>query len=119
MQVLDHLERGRDAYARRAWTDAYESLSRADEAVPLRADDLDVLATTAFMLGRDDDVVRALERAHHAYLELGETLRAVHSAVWICLNLATRGEVGPATGWLGRARRLLERESLECAEHGY
>ena len=34
------------------------------------------------------------------------------------MNLAIRGEIGPATGWLGRAQRLVEREG-ECAERGY
>jgi ATP/maltotriose-dependent transcriptional regulator MalT len=116
---VDHLKRGRESYASRAWTDAYESLSRADQAAPLEAEDLEILATTAFMLGRDEEAVGGLERAHHRYLERGETIRAVHCAIWLCLNLATRGEVGPASGWLGRAQRLLEREPGESAEHGY
>ena len=48
------LERGRAAYERRAWKDAYESLSRADGAGLLGAGDLELLATCAYMLGRDD-----------------------------------------------------------------
>jgi DNA-binding CsgD family transcriptional regulator len=119
VQALDHLDSGRESYTRRAWTDAYESLSRADQAAALKAEDLEILATTAFMLGRDDEAVSGLERAHHLYLEMGETLRAVHCAIWLCLNLATRGEVGPASGWLARAQRLLEREPGESAERGY
>jgi DNA-binding CsgD family transcriptional regulator len=115
----DVLARGREAYAQRGWLEAYESLSQADDVSPLGAADLELLAVAAFMLGRDDDAVAHLERAHQLYLEAGETLRAVHCAVWICLNLATRGEVGPATGWLGRAQRLLEREPGETALHGY
>ena len=117
--AVAELERGRECYAKRAWADAYESLSRADRAASLGADDLELLATTEFMLGRDDDAVRSLERAHHIYLDQGDTLRAVHCAVWVCLNLATRGEIGPASGWLGRAQRLLEHEPGESAEHGY
>ncbi len=70
------------------------------------------------MLGRDDDCVAWLERAHRRFLDDGETLRAVRSAAWIVLNLAGRGEIGPATGWLGRAQRLAEPEG-ECAERGY
>ena len=46
-------------------------------------------------------------------------LRAVRCAFWIGINLALRGEVGPATGWLGRAQRLLEREERDCVERGY
>ena len=70
------------------------------------------------MLGRDDDTIAWLERAHQRHLEAGETLRAVRCAAWIGLNLASRGEIGPASGWLGRAQRLLEHEG-ECAERGY
>jgi hypothetical protein len=33
------------------------------------------------------------------------------------MNLALRGEMGPATVWLGRAQRLVEREERECVEH--
>ena len=116
---LDELHRGRESYARRAWRDAYASLSRADRTVPLGGEDLELLATTAFMLGRDDEAVGGLERAHHAYLQRGETVRAVHCAIWVCLNLATRGEVGPASGWLGRAQRLLGSGAAESAQSGY
>ena len=70
------------------------------------------------MLGRDDDCVAWLERAHLRHLEGGETRRAVLCAAWIGLNLASRGEIGPASGWLGRAQRLVEHEG-ECAERGY
>ena len=114
----DELERGREAYARRAWLEAHDLLARAHEQAPLEAQDLELLATCAFMLGRDDDSVAWLERAHQRYLEDGETLRAVRCAAWIGMNLALRGEIGPASGWLGRAQRLLEPEG-ECAERGY
>ena len=30
-----------------------------------------------------------------------------------------RGETGPATGWMGRAQRLVEREERDCVERGY
>jgi DNA-binding CsgD family transcriptional regulator len=115
----DRLERGRVAYARRGWLDAYESLSRADQAVPLRAEDLELLATSASMLGRDDDYVSVLERAHHAYLDAGDALRAARCAFWIGTHLLIRGGAGPATGWLARAQRLVERERRDCVEQGY
>jgi DNA-binding NarL/FixJ family response regulator len=115
---IDTLERGRDAHANRAWLEAHDCLAHAHKQAPLDAPDLELLATTAFMLGRDDDCVEWLERAHQRHLEEGETLRAVRCAAWIVLNYATRGEVGPATGWLGRAQRLVESEG-ECAERGW
>ena len=114
----DELERGREAYARRAWVEAHESLCAAHDNGPLDPSDLELLATTAFMLGRDDECIEWLERAHQRYLDDEQTLRAVRCAAWIVLNLATRGEIGPATGWLGRAQRLVASEG-ECAERGF
>ena len=116
---VDHVARGRESFAKRAWADAYESLSSADQAAPLGVEDLETLSIAAFMLGRDDDCIGVLERAHHLHLELGDVLRAVRCAIWVCLNLATRGEVGPASGWFGRAQRLLEHEPGDSAERGY
>ena len=112
------LELGRDAYARRAWLESHDLLARANDGEPLEAHDLELLSTTAFMLGRDDECVEWLERAHQRHLDVGETLSAVRCAAWLILNLASRGEIGPATGWLGRARRLVEPEG-ECAERGW
>jgi DNA-binding CsgD family transcriptional regulator len=119
VDAIDELGRGRESYARRAWMDAYRSLSRADQASPLGAEDLELLATSAFMLGRDDDCLSSLERAHHAYLDAGEAMRAVRCAFWLVINLALGGEMSRATGWLGRAQRLVEREGLDCVERGY
>ena len=99
--------------------DAFECLSRGDAASELGADDLELLATAAYMVGRDDAYVRALERAHHAHLDAGEGLRAARCAFWAGLCLEFRGETGMATGWFGRARRLIEREGGDCVERGY
>jgi DNA-binding CsgD family transcriptional regulator len=118
-EATDELERGRESYAKRAWIDAYSSLSEADRLEPLSAEDLELLARSAYMLGRDDDYVSGLERAHHAYLESDEALRAVRSAWWIGHNFLFRGETGPARGWFARAERLLERERRDCVERGY
>jgi DNA-binding CsgD family transcriptional regulator len=118
-QAVGELQRGREAYARRAWLDAYESLSRADEAEPLGADDLELLATSASMAGQMDEYFGILERAHRAHLDSGEELRAARAAFFIGMNRAIRGEMGPAGGWFGRAQRLVERAGRECAEQGY
>jgi DNA-binding NarL/FixJ family response regulator len=117
--VSVQIELGRAAYARRAWREAHEHLAQADGAEPLATDDLELLATTAFMLGRDDEYLSLLERAHHSHLEAGETLLAIRNAVWIGLTLFIRGEVGPGGGWIGRAQRLLDREPGDSVERGY
>ena len=55
------LARGRAAYAAGNWSDAF--------ALLWAADDLELVATAVYMLGREDDHVRGLERAYHAHLE--------------------------------------------------
>jgi DNA-binding CsgD family transcriptional regulator len=119
LDATDELERGRESYARRAWMDAYEALSHADNASGLGAADLELLATAAYMLGRDDEHARGLERAHHAHLDAGDAVRALRCAFWLGITLMLRGELGRATGWLGRAQRLVEREERDCVEQGY
>ena len=119
MDRVEELARGRESYVRRAWRDAHESLSRADQAGSLEAGDLELLATAAYMLGRDDEYVSGLERAHHTHRDRGELLRAARCAFWIGIDLTLRGEMGRASGWLGRARRFVDREGRDCVEQGY
>ena len=95
------------------------SLAEADKAAALAAGDLELLATSAYMLGREDEYLSALERAHHASLDAGEPLRAVRSAFWLGVDFAVPREDGAGDGWLGRAQRLVEREEPECVERGY
>ncbi|MGH8775954.1 MAG: hypothetical protein ACRDWI_12530 [Jiangellaceae bacterium] len=119
MDTVDDLERGRDAYRRRAWLDAFKLLALADEAVGLAAEDLEPLATAATLVGRGEDGVRALERAHHVYLDAGDAVGAARCAGWIGFFLADMGELARASGWFGRAQRLLDRAERDCVERGY
>lgn len=119
MVVEDEIERGREAFARHAWGSAHATLARAAERAPVGGGDLELLATSAYMLGREEEWTSHLERAHQAHLGAGEKLRAARCATWIGVGLALRGELGPATGWWGRAQRLVERESTPCVEQGY
>jgi DNA-binding CsgD family transcriptional regulator len=117
--ALGELERGRAYYGRRAWADAYQSLALAAQAAPLKGEDLELLAMAAYLIGRDEDYLTALDRAHQAHLNAGQGLRAIRCAFWLGLRFLFRGETGRATGWFGRAQRLLEHEQHECAEQGY
>ena len=71
------------------------------------------------MLGRDDDYVRGLERAHHGHLDAGEVPSAARCTWWIGHNLLFRGETARANGWFGRGDRLLDQEGRDCVERGY
>jgi len=112
-------EQGREAYARRAWLDAYAALSEADRESPLEAADLELLATSAAMTGRMDEHLILLERLHQLRLDEGEVLRAARAAFMLGMMLTVRGEVGPAGGWFARTQRLVERAGGECVEGGY
>ena len=119
VDASQELERGRTSFERRAWLDAYTALSAADRADPLAATDLDLLATAASLIGRMDEYLALLERAHLAHIDRGDNLAAARSAGWLGMTLAIRGELGPASGWFGRAQRLVEREGRDCAERGW
>jgi ATP/maltotriose-dependent transcriptional regulator MalT len=115
--VLHTLNSGRDAIHRRAWADAFASLSHADRTCPLDSEDLELLATSAYLTGRDREFSSILERAHHAHLAADNPVRAARSAFWLALTSLLRGENGAASGWLSRADRLLP--PGECVERGY
>ena len=115
-EAASALERGRDAYASRAWGDARALLQQADAAEPLAPSDLALLATASYMLGHDEEWVAAHERAHHLHLDADEIEQAARAAFWIGMTLALRGDLGPAEGWLGRAQRLLDEAGADCAE---
>lgn len=117
--ALAELERGRLAYERKAWREAYETLSRLAGAGALEADDLERLAVAAYLLALDDECGTFLEAAHHRFLDDGLTARAIRCAFWLGMTLIFRGEIGPGGGWLARGQRLLESEPEETAERGY
>jgi tetratricopeptide (TPR) repeat protein len=113
------LERGRDAYRRRAWGEAHARLSAADRETPLEPEDLERLAVTCSMLGRDADSAACLARAYHGFVGRGDRDRAARAAFWLVLDLMERGEVAQASGWMGRVRRLLGETPGDCAGQGF
>lgn len=119
MNTVVELERGREAYLRRAWLDAYKLFCLADEAAPLPTGDLESMGTAAYLIDRTDDGVRSFERAHHAELAAGRPVRAAWCAFWAGFGLAEMSEPAQAGGWFARAHRLLDRADADCVERGY
>ena len=116
--IEDKLQRGREAYRRRAWTDARAILSQVDQERRLGVEDLQRLAMAAYLTNRNDDCLATLERCHHAHRKRGERADAVRAAFWLGFRLASIGEMGPANGWFARCGRLLE-DAPDCVERGY
>jgi len=114
MPAVGAVEQARDLYAQGAWAAAYDALSSAEA---LDVADLLLLSTCCYMLGRDDEYVATLERAHQRQLDAGDDLAAARSAFWLVMFLLLEGQVGQATGWLARAERLVG--DTDCVERGY
>ncbi|MBE1875422.1 LuxR family transcriptional regulator [Myceligenerans pegani] len=112
MGVLDDLHRAREAYQRRDWIVAYRALSGLDRTEPdrteLTAGDFVALATSAFLLGRRNDSVQALQRAYQHAVGHHDARTAARAAYWLTMILNTGGEPAIAGGWLSRGRRLLD-----------
>ncbi len=117
--AADALDRGRKLFGRRAWAGALAELSAADQAAPLGSDDLERLATAAYLAGDDEESVRLWERAHRELLDAGEPLRAVRCVSWLVFVLVNGGQPAQSGGWLARARRLLDDGRRDCPELGY
>jgi tetratricopeptide (TPR) repeat protein len=113
------LDRGRDAYRRRAWGEAHARLSAADREQSLEPEDLERLAVTFSMLGRDAESAGCLARAYQGFVARDDRDRAARAAFWLVLDLMERGEVAQASGWMGRVRRLVGEMPGECAGQGF
>jgi len=112
---MGHLEHGRDCYARRAWRDAYDALLSADQATSLDVDDLDRLATAAYLSGCDLEYQHILERLYRVHVESGDGARAARCAFWLAITFLLRGETGRSNAWTARGQRLVEDDdSVEC-----
>src|SRR5687767_13686020 len=97
--VSCHLDRARNSCQQRAWTDAYQAFLLADRESALQAQDAELFALAAYLIGRDEDYLVALERAYNAHREEKKPRRAARSAFWLGFRLLFRGETGRATGW--------------------
>jgi len=115
--ALNELRQGREACRRCAWGDAYRSLSLSDQAAPLGTEDLSLLATAAYLTGREDHFCRLLDRAHRSHLDCGDRPQAARCAIWSGMSFLMRGEVGQANAWFARADRIIG--GLDCAEQGW
>ncbi|HEY9377769.1 MAG TPA: hypothetical protein VIQ02_11825, partial [Jiangellaceae bacterium] len=92
MTAPDPVARGRKSYERQAWRAAYDQLSAADRSARLEPEDVERLATAAYLLGRDNDSTDFLARAYHDHLNAGAVERAARCASWLAFGLLLRGE---------------------------
>ncbi|MEU7116951.1 LuxR C-terminal-related transcriptional regulator [Streptomyces zaomyceticus] len=115
--TTDPVARARDAAARESWAEAYELLHDHDRHPErgLTADDLSVLADSAWWSGHVDESVAARLRAHAAYLAADDHRGAGLTSWWLYYEYAGLGRPAAAAGWLHRARHHLE-DLPDCPE---
>lgn len=109
------LQRGREAFRRHGWQEAFDLLSRASGS--LDPDDLEALGEAADSVGRYQDGRSARERAYSGFLDSGDPCRAAGVAWKLFNDYMRMGKQAIAGGWIGRAKRLLEKEP-DCPQKG-
>lgn len=116
---MSQVERGRAAFAARAWGEARALLAAADGESPLSGDDLALLAMGAHLSGDDEfsDTVR--QRLFHHYVDDNDTPGASRAAFFIGMSLMLRGEPAQGGAWIGRASDLAATLDPDCPERGY
>lgn len=117
-ELADLLATARASYAKRDWPDAYRGLVTARQRGSLAADDLHSLADAAWWLGLIKETLTISEECHQHFLDEGRPRRAAMNALDIGFTWMLRGEVAIGSGWVSRARRLLD-DQPECAEQGF
>lgn len=112
------IEDARAACDAHRWGDAYRLLSglRSDA---LEIDDLDRLATAAYLTGHDEEGFAHWVRAHQRSSAAGEVHRAAHFGAKLAQGLGFKGDLGRCRGWVDRTARLLADAGIDCVEQGY
>ncbi|NIK56932.1 helix-turn-helix transcriptional regulator [Kribbella shirazensis] len=110
---------GREAFDKQAWRRAYDELSAAAVAEPLEVDDLERLASAAYLAGLSDESRSAWISAHEKCAHVGDVARAARCAFWLAFALLNAGDLARGGGWVDRAQRLLDDRKIDCVERGY
>jgi hypothetical protein len=94
-------------------------LSAAGVVEPLKVDDLERLASAAYLAGFSDESRAAWINAHQKCAHVGDVARAVRCAFWLAFALLNGGDLARGGGWIDRAQRLLDDRKIDCVERGY
>ena len=116
--VVQALEEGRAAFEGDRWGDAWRLLATVDVAT-LDVDDLDRLATAAYLTGHDEEAFDHWTRASQLCVGSGAVHRAVNFGAKIAQGLAFKGDIARCRGWTERTARLLDEAGIDCVETGY
>lgn len=113
------IDRARLAFDQQAWRDAYNGLTAAAADEPLEPEDLERLASAAFLIGHGAESHERWLEAHRSHVHNGQVPRAVRCAFWMAFDLLNSGETTRGGAWVDRARRMLAGHRPDCVEAGY
>ena len=102
----DACEAGQAAYVLRDWDAAFGQLSEGDALDSLAPSDLELLAISAYLVGRDE-ADQLMARSFRAWVEAGDADRAAVRGFWLALLLGIRGDAVQSDAWLARATAQL------------
>jgi DNA-binding CsgD family transcriptional regulator len=112
-------DRAQGHSGRRNWKEEYAQLSALDRQTTLEPADLERLGIAAYLAGHESDSIDVHTRAHTLALSRGDTRQAARSAFWIAFGFLATRELTRASGWVARARRLLDEDRHDCVECGF
>jgi ATP/maltotriose-dependent transcriptional regulator MalT len=104
------LAAARTAFRQHRWDQAYAHFTTARTQVELAPDDLAALANAAWWLGHTDECLSLSEEVYRRYLHGARIPSAATLALTIGALCQLRGEHTVGSGWISRARRLLQDE---------
>jgi DNA-binding NarL/FixJ family response regulator len=115
---MDEIESARVACESCRWGDAWRTLS----ALPLdqlAIDDLDRLATAAYLIGRDEQAFDLWTNAFRRCLDGGRAHHAAAYGAKLARALGFKGDIPRCSGWIRRGAELLETSAIDCLEQGW
>ena len=113
------LRQARACYERQAWREAHAQFLAAEREGRLDPEDLDRLATCAYLLGSETDSTQLWSRAYQEFEQRGDAEQAALCAFRVGFELFAQGQPAQGSGWLARARRLLDELGRETVADGY
>jgi tetratricopeptide (TPR) repeat protein len=103
------VERAHSAAAQGGWQEAFDLLREVDAQGLLTSAELPMLGEAAYAAGHLDVSIESWERAHAAFLQVGDETGAAGAAVRVAMHLLfDTALMAPVRGWLARAERLLD-----------
>jgi DNA-binding CsgD family transcriptional regulator len=112
------IDDARSAFESHDWGETHRLLSGlpVDE---LSVEDLDRLATSAYLTGRDETAFDLWARAHRGCVQADEIELAARFGLRLAQTLGFKSDIARSAGWVERVRRLLDDAGIDCVELGY